>query len=90
MTSDQKRYSAYKKNRKRAIKLLGNKCKRCKKPAKTDFNLHHKKYHPVESNYPRDAVSMTTREKRVDEALRYPNRFELLCSACHGKAHGGT
>lgn len=47
------------------------------------FHLHHREYHPEESAYARDSHSLWTRINRVAEAEAHPERFRLLCNACH-------
>lgn len=65
----------------RINELLGGLCKACGKTHK--LALHHRIRHPVESNYPTHAKSMSVRIKRLAEAESHPERFILLCGSCH-------
>lgn len=69
--------------RERVLELLGGECYLCGNKAVKGFHLHHKEYHPVESDYPRHSKSMYVRLKRVKEAEENPQRFSLLCPYHH-------
>ena len=80
--NQRKVYQKFKEKRNLVFEKLGGKCEICEKLSKT-FHLHHKIYHPIESNYPRHSKTMNIRIKRVNEAFNNPERFSLLCPRCH-------
>jgi hypothetical protein len=49
----------------------------------TEFHLHHLRYHPEDSSYARNSKAQWTRNLRLKEAIEHPERFRLLCPACH-------
>jgi hypothetical protein len=79
----EKIYNDFKKRKVLIMEILGGKCFLCDKKAEKGFHLHHKEYHPIESNYPKNSKSMHVRLKRIIEAEKNPNRFSLLCPKCH-------
>lgn len=80
--NQRKVYERFKNKRNIVFIKLGGKCEVCEKIPET-FHLHHKEYHPIESNYPRHSKAMNIRIKRVNEAFNNPKRFSLLCPRCH-------
>jgi len=67
--------------RKQVLQNLGGKCVKCGSIDK--LHLHHIKY-------AKDSVKWDDKSedsKRVQEALDHPERFELLCTHCHGHYH---
>ena len=79
----QKLYEEYKIRREKVYVMLGNKCELCDGDKRKHFHLHHRYYHPIESNYPRHSNAMNVRFKRLKEAENCPERFALLCPTCH-------
>ena len=62
-------------------KFMGNKCEICK--TTEHLQLHHR-YYASDSIRPKvhnENGSQTI--KRMKEALKYPQRFRLLCLSCH-------
>ena len=80
---DRRRYADFQQRRAAVMLLFGGKCWLCEKPAETGFHLHHKEYHPTESDYPRHARTFWVRLKRLKEAEEHPERFCLLCDNDH-------
>jgi hypothetical protein len=78
-----KMYLDFSERRLKLFERLGNVCFICGKLAGKGFHLHHVEYHPVESDYPRDAKSMINRLRRLLEAEEHPERFALLCPYDH-------
>lgn len=76
-------YEEFKERRLRLIKdVFNDQCYVCHDEAEQGFHFHHVEYYP-DSNYPRHSKSMNVRLKRLSEAEQYPERFRLLCGACH-------
>jgi hypothetical protein len=80
-------YKKYREDRNNLEKSMGNKCYLCDQEKRNCFHLHHREYHPTESNYPRNSRSMYVRRKRLKEAQEHPERFALLCPTCHRLLH---
>ena len=78
-----KLYVVYRQQRDDLEEQLGNVCYLCKQGKRNCFHLHHREYHPTESNYPRHSNAMSVRRKRLKEAQAHPERFALLCPTCH-------
>ena len=76
-------YEQFKLRREALYELFGNQCYLCRQGKRKHFHLHHREYHPTESNYPRNSSSMNVRRKRLAEAEAHPERFALLCPSCH-------
>ena len=76
-------YAEFKNRRVSVMELLGGKCHLCGTAAEKGFHLHHVRYDPIESEYPRHCKNMWAREKRLSEAENHPERFALLCPKCH-------
>lgn len=76
-------YAEYQERRLALEEKFGNVCYLCKQSKRKNFHLHHRYYHPIESNYPRHSKSMNVRWKRLKEAEEHPERFALLCPTCH-------
>ncbi|SRR6266700_168296 len=74
-------YADFKQRRKAIIVLLGGVCKICGRDK--SLHLHHVVYHPTESDYRKTSKDFWTRLKRLKEAEKHPERFELLCGGCH-------
>jgi len=69
------------KRRECVLEKLGGKCVKCG----TDNNLH---LHHIK--YAKDSIKWDVKgdfHKRAVEALKHPERFELLCQYCHAKHH---
>ena len=78
-----KLYAVYKEQRQALEEQFGNVCYLCNQSKRKCFHLHHRVYHPTESDYPRNSRSMHVRRKRLKEAQDHPERFSLLCPTCH-------
>ncbi len=78
-----KLYAEYKERRAKLEESMGNECYLCHQGKRLCFHLHHRTYHPTESNYPRNSKAMNVRRKRLKEAEDHPERFALLCPTCH-------
>lgn len=78
-----KLYAEYRERRDKLEASMGNECYLCRQTKRSSFHLHHREYHPTESNYPRNSNSMNVRRKRLKEAEDHPERFALLCPTCH-------
>ncbi len=77
-------YSEFRRRKDEIHEILGGSCALCKtSKASHGWHLHHLYYDPVESNYPKNSKSMSTRWKRLIEAENHPERFLLLCVHCH-------
>ena len=70
------------KRRKRAeaLKILGNKCKKCGITEK--LHLDHI-YYAVDSIRTEDKNAFG----RINECLKHPERFQILCASCHMSKH---
>ena len=67
--------------REQALQKLGGKCVKCGTEHK--LHLHHVKY----AKDSVDWIDKNDSNKRIKEALEYPERFELLCAFCHAEHH---
>jgi hypothetical protein len=66
------------------LNVLGGECYICGDDEDAqNFHLHHVVYDEEESAYARNSKSFHVRRKRLDEAMEHPERFKLLCPACH-------
>ena len=66
-----------------SLEQFGGKCWLCGKSYGWEgYHLHHIDY-TNESLYERNSKALWTRRLRVAEATEHPERFRLLCPACH-------
>lgn len=78
-------YAQYKSERITVLKLFSSKCYCCGSIEQDKLCLHHK-YYDDESNYPRTSNGWS-RIRRIREAKANPDKFTLLCGACHRLIH---
>jgi len=71
------------KRREIVLEKLGGKCVKC--GSKEKLHLHHIKYAKDSARWVEGKPDPYN--EREKEALEHPERFELLCTHCHGNYH---
>ena len=78
------KYSEYKKLRKELLDKVDHQCYLCEQQySERHLHFHHLEYHEEESDYKRKTNAQWLRWQRVKEAAANPDRFRVLCVACH-------